>query len=63
MTLAKPLAGGLPIDVVLLTKRVASSISFGDHGRTFAGSPLVCSVAIAVLDKISKPRFFAGVSK
>lgn len=63
MTLAKPLAGGLPIGAVLLTERVASSISFGDHGSTFAGSPLVCSAAIAVLDKISKPRFLAGVSK
>lgn len=63
MTLAKPLAGGLPIGAVLLTERVASSIEYGDHGSTFAGSPLVCSAAIAVMDKISKPRFLAGVSK
>ncbi|GLT52903.1 hypothetical protein SLA2020_262120 [Shorea laevis] len=40
MTLAKPLAGGLPIGAVLLTERVASAINYGDHGSTFAGGPL-----------------------
>ncbi|BAT81984.1 Acetylornithine aminotransferase [Vigna angularis] len=63
MTLAKPLAGGLPIGVVLVTERVASSINYGDHGSTFAGNPLVCSAALAVFDKISKPDFLSSVSK
>ncbi|KAL2319821.1 hypothetical protein Fmac_028790 [Flemingia macrophylla] len=62
MTLAKPLAGGLPIGAVLVTERVASSINYGDHGSTFAGNPLVCSAALAVLDKISKPDFLSSVS-
>ncbi|XP_027152347.1 acetylornithine aminotransferase, mitochondrial-like [Coffea eugenioides] len=63
MTLAKPLAGGLPIGAVLTSERVAGCISYGDHGSTFAGSPLVCSAAIAVVDKILKPGFLASVSK
>ncbi|KAG5567325.1 hypothetical protein RHGRI_002777 [Rhododendron griersonianum] len=63
MTLAKPLAGGLPIGAVLLTEKVASAIKYGDHGSTFAGGPLICAAAIAVLDKISKPEFLASVSK
>ncbi|XP_058078289.1 acetylornithine aminotransferase, mitochondrial [Magnolia sinica] len=63
MTLAKPLAGGLPIGVVLTTERVAAAISSGDHGSTFAGGPLVCNAALAVLDKIRKPGFLASVSK
>ncbi|XP_050286749.1 acetylornithine aminotransferase, mitochondrial [Quercus robur] len=63
MTLAKPLAGGLPIGAVLVTERVATAISFGDHGSTFAGGPLVCNAALAVLDKISRPGFLASVSK
>ena len=62
MTLAKPLAGGLPIGAVLVTERVASSIAYGDHGSTFAGSPLVCNAALAVLDKISNPNFLSSVS-
>jgi acetylornithine aminotransferase len=52
MTLAKPLAGGLPIGSVLVTEKVASKISAGDHGSTFAGGPLVCHAALAVLDHI-----------
>uniref|UniRef100_A0A7N0RE53 acetylornithine transaminase n=1 Tax=Kalanchoe fedtschenkoi TaxID=63787 RepID=A0A7N0RE53_KALFE len=63
MTLAKPLAGGLPIGAVLVTERVASAIEHGDHGSTFAGSPLVCNAALAVLDKISQPHFLSSVAE
>ncbi|KAG5245387.1 acetylornithine aminotransferase [Salix suchowensis] len=63
MTLAKPLAGGLPIGATLVTERVASSINYGDHGSTFAGGSLVCNAALTVLEKISKPEFLASVSK
>ncbi|KAJ8642034.1 hypothetical protein MRB53_018728 [Persea americana] len=63
MTFAKPLAGGLPIGAVLTTERVAAAISSGDHGSTFAGGPLICHAALAVLDKIQKPEFLASVSK
>ena len=63
MTLAKPLAGGLPIGAVLVTEKVASAIKYGDHGSTFAGSPLVCAAALSVLDKVSKADFLAAVSK
>lgn len=62
MPLAKPLAGGLPIGAVLVTERVSSAISPGDHGSTFAGGPLVCHAALTVLDKISSPGFLASVS-
>ncbi|XAR50499.1 Acetylornithine transaminase [Bertholletia excelsa] len=61
MTLAKPLAGGLPIGAVLVSERVSAAINHGDHGSTFAGGPLVCNAAITVLDKISKPRFLTSV--
>jgi len=63
MTLAKPLAGGLPIGAVLLTERVASSIAAGDHGSTFAGGPLVCHAALAVLDRIQAPGFLESVAQ
>ncbi|XP_072975377.1 acetylornithine aminotransferase, chloroplastic/mitochondrial [Typha angustifolia] len=63
MTLAKPLAGGLPIGVVLTTERVAATIVSGDHGSTFAGGPLVCHAALAVLDKIREPSFLTSVTK
>ncbi|MCL7025599.1 hypothetical protein MKW94_009437 [Papaver nudicaule] len=63
MTLAKPLAGGLPIGAVLMTEKVASAVNYGDHGSTFAGSPLVCNAAVAVFDKVTKPGFLASVTK
>ncbi|GAA0143539.1 transaminase [Lithospermum erythrorhizon] len=63
MTLAKPLAGGLPIGAVLVKEKVSDAINFGDHGSTFAGSPLVCHAATVTFDKISDPSFLASVSK
>ena len=61
MTLAKPLAGGLPIGAILLTQAVAGAIEPGDHGSTFAGGPLVCTVARAVFNHIKRPEFLAEV--
>ncbi|CAL9103730.1 unnamed protein product [Musa acuminata var. zebrina] len=61
MTIAKPLAGGLSIGVVLTTERVAAAISAGDHGSTFAGGPLVCHTALAVLSKIQERSFLANL--
>eukprot|EP00270_Netrium_digitus_P006767 TRINITY_DN1949_c0_g1_i1.p1 TRINITY_DN1949_c0_g1~~TRINITY_DN1949_c0_g1_i1.p1 ORF type:complete len:475 (-),score=149.77 TRINITY_DN1949_c0_g1_i1:349-1704(-) len=62
MTLAKPLAGGLPIGAVLVTEAVALAMAYGDHGSTFAGSPLVTHVAQAVLAKIQSPGFLDSVA-
>jgi acetylornithine/succinyldiaminopimelate/putrescine aminotransferase len=61
MTLAKPLAGGLPIGAILMTDRVASTMEYGGHGSTFAGGPLICAVALHVFDRISAPSFLAHV--
>jgi predicted acetylornithine/succinylornithine family transaminase len=62
MTLAKPLAGGLPIGATLVTEDVARSIEVGDHGSTFGGGPLVCATACYVFDRISDPDLLADVS-
>ena len=51
-TLAKPIAGGLPLGAILCTEEVARAIHFGMHGTTFGGGPLACAVAIAVIDAI-----------
>ncbi|MQA89005.1 MAG: acetylornithine/succinylornithine family transaminase [Gemmatimonas sp.] len=63
MTLAKPLAGGLPMGAVLLTDRVASAIQPGDHATTFGGGPLVASAALAVCRKIGEPGFLEAVRR
>jgi acetylornithine/N-succinyldiaminopimelate aminotransferase len=51
-TLAKPLAGGVPIGAMLCTEEAARAITPGMHGTTFGGNPLACAVAIAVIDFI-----------
>ncbi len=61
LTLAKPLAGGLPIGAVLMTRAVADTLSPGMHGTTFGGGPLVTSVALRVLNEIAEPGFLARV--
>ncbi len=63
MTLAKPLAGGLPIGATLVTQAVADVIQPGDHGSTFAAGPLVCRAAEIVFDRVSDPGFLGQVVK
>jgi len=63
MTLAKPLAGGLPIGATLVTSAVASVMQPGDHGSTFAAGPLVCRAAQVVFDRVSQPEFLANVAQ
>ena len=62
MTLAKPLAGGLPIGAILVTQAVADVIQPGDHGSTFAGGPLICRAAQVVFDRINQPEFLQQVA-
>ncbi len=63
MTLAKPLAGGLPVGVTLVTEEVSSEINVGDHGSTFGAGPLVCRAALTVFDQIRKENFLVEVVK
>ena len=53
-TLAKPLAGGIPLGAVLCTEEVSRAIHPGMHGTTFGGGPLACAVAITVIDTIER---------
>jgi len=61
LTLAKPLAGGLPMGAVLVTEDIASAIQPGDHGTTFGGGPLVSAVAAHVLERLSDPALLESV--
>jgi acetylornithine/N-succinyldiaminopimelate aminotransferase len=62
MTLAKPLAGGLPMGAILMTRAIADTIKPGDHGTTFGGGPFVASVALHVLGRLSDPALLKHVS-
>ena len=61
LTLAKPLAGGLPMGAVLVTEEIGSTMEPGDHGTTFGGGPLVAAVAGYVVDRLSDPSLLESV--
>ena len=51
--IAKGIGGGFPIGAVLMTKKVAKSMTPGTHGSTFGGNPLAMAVGSAFLDQIN----------
>ncbi len=59
--LAKGLGGGFPIGAVVASEKVAESISYGDHGSTFGGNPLACSVALAILGELTENGVLTNV--
>jgi acetylornithine/succinyldiaminopimelate/putrescine aminotransferase len=61
MTLAKPLAGGLPMGATLVTEKIANVIKPGDHATTFGGGALVSTVAHAVVQHVADAAFLAEV--
>lgn len=62
-TLAKGLAGGVPIGVCLANKKCSEVLGKGTHGSTFGGNPISCAGGNAVLDKVTKPEFLEEVRK
>jgi acetylornithine aminotransferase/acetylornithine/N-succinyldiaminopimelate aminotransferase len=61
VTVAKPLASGLPLGAVLVTEDVAGAIHPGMHGTTFGGGPLSCAVALEVLKVMEDEKILAHV--
>ncbi|OGC06593.1 acetylornithine aminotransferase, partial [candidate division KSB1 bacterium RBG_16_48_16] len=61
MTLAKPLAAGLPLGAILVKDSVAAHIGPGQHASTFGGGPLVAAVAEHVVHRLLDPGLLAHV--
>ena len=62
-TIAKPLAGGIPIGAMLCTDEAGLAITPGMHGTTFGGGPLACAVASAVIDTIRREAILQHVNE
>jgi acetylornithine/N-succinyldiaminopimelate aminotransferase len=62
-TLAKTIAGGIPLGAILCTEEAARAIHAGMHGTTFGGGPLACAVAIAVIDAIENDALLAHATE
>ena len=61
LTLAKPMAAGLPMGAVLMTQQVADAMQPGDHGTTFGGGPFVAHVANHVFDRVNDKKLLKHV--
>ena len=62
-TLAKPLAGGIPMGAMVCTEEAAHAFTPGMHGTTFGGNPFACAVAIAVIDTIQHDQLLNHVTE
>jgi predicted acetylornithine/succinylornithine family transaminase len=63
LTIAKPLANGLPMGAILVSGEIAATIQPGDHGTTFGGGPLLAHVAHHVVQRLSDPAMLAHVQE
>ena len=62
-TLAKGLGGGLPIGAVLCNEKTSGVLSYGDHGSTFGGNPVVCAGANLCVNRIASEVFLEEVRR
>jgi acetylornithine/N-succinyldiaminopimelate aminotransferase len=63
MSLAKGIAGGVPMGAILARESLARHLIPGSHGTTFGGNPLACAAANAVLDVVLAPGFLADLDR
>jgi acetylornithine/N-succinyldiaminopimelate aminotransferase len=63
VTIAKPLAAGLPLGAILATEDVAKAFHPGMHGTTFGGGPLACATALTFLKVLKEDGFLAHVAE
>lgn len=63
LTTAKALGNGFPIGATIITDKVESALSVGDHGTTYGGNPLGARIGSFILDKISDDAFLAEVGE
>lgn len=61
VTLAKPIAAGLPMGMAVVSKELAGTLQPGDHGSTFAGGPLACRGALCFLREIEEHGLLENV--
>ena len=63
VTIAKPIAAGVPLGAFLSKQQFASAIGPGQHGTTFGGGPLACRVGLEYLAILEEERLLENVIK
>ncbi|MFZ0477872.1 MAG: aspartate aminotransferase family protein [Terriglobales bacterium] len=63
VTIAKPIAAGLPLGAFISKESFASAISAGQHGTTFGGGPLACRVGLEYLAILEEEKLLENVAR
>jgi acetylornithine/N-succinyldiaminopimelate aminotransferase len=63
VTIAKPIAAGVPLGAFISQERFAAAISAGQHGTTFGGGPLACRVGLEYLAIVEQERLLENVAR
>ena len=63
VSLAKGIAGGVPMGACLVNDKCAGVLTPGTHGSTFGGNPIACAGGLAVLERVSSSGFLDDVTK
>lgn len=62
-TLAKGIAGGIPMGACLVDEKCETVLTPGTHGSTFGGNPIACAGGLAVIDRVSSEGFLDEVNR
>lgn len=62
-TLAKGIAGGVPMGACLFSEKCSGVLTPGTHGSTFGGNPIACAGGLAVLERVTGDGFLDEVGK
>jgi acetylornithine/LysW-gamma-L-lysine aminotransferase len=63
MCLAKGIAGGVPMGVILAKSQIMESMKVGEHSSTFGGSPLACAAGAATLQALVEDKLVENAQK
>jgi LysW-gamma-L-lysine/LysW-L-ornithine aminotransferase len=63
MCLAKGIAGGIPMGLVLARKEIMDSMKLGEHSSTFGGSPIACAAGLATLEALVDDSLVENAAK
>jgi len=63
MCLAKGIAGGIPMGLVLAKKEIMDAMKIGEHSSTFGGSPIACAAGTATLEALTEDKLIENAEK
>jgi predicted acetylornithine/succinylornithine family transaminase len=63
VAVGKGLGAGVPVGAALVSDKVASTLSFGDHGSTYGGNLLACRAALVFLSALIDGGVLANVRR